>query len=169
MSNPTLLTVTQAHQLNVYYLRSHASSLRSFTCSLVQQQYTAENNPQAAHDRPQGPKTSRLCVAASFGFIFSGESLRLGIDRITSETARVEFSILVAMRSRRYPLSDTLRAASDNSLDLGLSLDIPADNQLDERPPLLDWNAHEEELMIELCEVKLRFDGMFMGTSCKMW
>lgn len=81
---------------------------------------------------------------------------------------RVEFSILVAMRSRRYPLSDTLRAASDNSLDLGLSLDMPADNQLDERPPLLDWNAYEEEAMIELCEVKLRFDGTFMGMSCKM-
>ncbi|OJA14296.1 hypothetical protein AZE42_10485 [Rhizopogon vesiculosus] len=147
VSNPTLLTVTQAHQLNVYYLRTHASSLRSFTSSLVQPYYTAENHPQAAHERPQGPKTSRLCVAASFGFIFS------------------EFSILVAMRSRRYPLSDTLRAASDNSLDLGLSLDMPADNQLDERPPLLDWNAYEEEHMIELCEVKLRFDGMFMAMA----
>jgi hypothetical protein len=72
------------------------------------------------------------------------------------------------MRSRRYPLSDALRAASDNSLDLGLSLDIPADNELDERPPLLDWNAYEEEHTIELCEVKLRFDGMFMGMICKM-
>jgi hypothetical protein len=69
---------------------------------------------------------------------------------------------MVAMRSRRYPLSDTLRTASDNSHDLGLSLDIPVDSQLDERPPLLDWNSYEEEQMIELCEVKLRFDGLCM-------
>ena len=165
MSNPTLLTVTQAHQLNVYYLRTHASILRSFTCSLVQPSYTAENVPQAVHDLPQGPKTSRLCVAASFGFIFSGENLRLAIDE-NCLNVRVEFSIVVAMRSRRYPLSDSFRTTSDSSLDLGLSLDIPADNQLDERPPLLDWSAYEEEHMIELCEVKLRFDGTFMGMSC---
>ncbi|KAG2157205.1 hypothetical protein DEU56DRAFT_763462 [Suillus clintonianus] len=145
VSNPTLLTVTQAHQLNVYYLRTYASGVRSLTCSLVQPCYTAENYSQVSHDPPRGPKTSRLCVAASFGFIFN------------------EYVFLVALRSRRYPLSDTLRAASDNSLDLGLPLDITADSQLDDRPPLLDWNAYEEEQMIELCEVKLRFDGACMA------
>lgn len=75
---------------------------------------------------------------------------------------------MVAMRSRRYPLSDTLRAASDTSHDLGLSLDMSVDSQLDERPPLLDWNSYEEEQMIELCEVKLRFDGLSMCTFSKM-
>ncbi|KAG1756683.1 uncharacterized protein EDB91DRAFT_1093918 [Suillus paluster] len=145
VSNPTLLAVTQAHQLNVYFLRTYASGLRSLMCSLVQPCYTAENYSQAANDSPRGPKTSRLCVAASFGFIFN------------------EFAFLIAMRSRRYPLSDTLRATSDSSLDLGLSLDMSADNQLDERPPLLDWNAYEEEHVIELCEVKLRFDGVYMA------
>ncbi|KAG0707666.1 hypothetical protein DFH29DRAFT_592452 [Suillus ampliporus] len=145
VSNPTLLAITQAHQLNVYYLRTYVSGLRSLTCSLVQTCYAAENYSQTAQDPPRGPKTSRLCVAASFGFIFN------------------EYVFLIAMRSRRYPLSDTLRAASDSSLDLGISLDMPADNQLDERPPLLDWNAYEEEHMIELCEVKLRFDGVYMS------
>ncbi|KAG1754658.1 hypothetical protein EDB19DRAFT_1667565 [Suillus lakei] len=145
VSNPTLLTVTQAHQLNVYFLRTYASIVKSLTCSLVQPCYTAENMSQVAHDPPRGPKTSRLCVAASFGFIFN------------------EYVFMVALRSRRYPLSDTLRAASDSSHDLGLSLDMPTDNQLDERPPLLDWNSYEEEQMIELCEVKLRFDGSCMA------
>ncbi|KAG1891108.1 hypothetical protein F4604DRAFT_1704316 [Suillus subluteus] len=149
--NPTLLTVTQAHQLNVYFLRTYASGVKSLTCSLVQPCYTAENASQVAHDPPRGPKTSRLCSAASLSFIFH--------DR----TRLAESVFMVAMRSRRYPLSDTLRAAaSDSSHDLGLSLDMPVDNQLDERPPLLDWNSYEEEQMIELCEVKLRFDGMHM-------
>ncbi|KAG1832036.1 hypothetical protein EV424DRAFT_1369379 [Suillus variegatus] len=147
VSNPTLLTVTQAHQLNVYFLRTYASGVKSLTCPLVQACYTAENMSQVAHDPPRGPKTSRLCSAASFGFIFH--------DR----TRLAESVFMVAMRSRRYPLSDTLRAASDNSHDLGLSLD----NQLDERPPLLDWNSYQEEQTIELCEVKLRFDGLCMS------
>ncbi|KAG2349785.1 hypothetical protein BDR05DRAFT_872639 [Suillus weaverae] len=127
VSNPTLLTVTQAHQLNVYFVRTYASGVKSLTCSLVQPCYTAENISQVTQDPPRGPKTSRLCGAASFGFIFNGE------------------------------------AASDGSHDLGLSLDMPPDNQLDERPPLLDWNSYEEEQMIELCEVKLRFDGSCMS------
>ncbi|KAG2078225.1 hypothetical protein BDR04DRAFT_1087976 [Suillus decipiens] len=151
VSNPTLLTVTQAHQLNVYFLRTYASAVKSLTCSLVQPCYTAENMSQIAHDPPRGPKTSRLCSVASFGFIFH-DRMRLA-----------ESVFMVAMRSRRYPLSDTLRAASDTSHDLGLSLDMPPDNQLDERPPLLDWNSYEEEQMIELCEVKLRFDGLCMS------
>ncbi|KAG2158212.1 uncharacterized protein EDB93DRAFT_1238009 [Suillus bovinus] len=139
VSNPTLLTVTQAHQLNVYFLRTYASGVKSLTCSLVQPCYTAENISQ----------TSRLCSAASFGFIYH------------------ESVFMVAMRSRRYPLSDTLRAASDSSHDLGLPLDMPTDNELDERPPLLDWNSYQEEQTIELCEVKLRFDGscMFIITA----
>lgn len=83
---------------------------------------------------------------------------------VLDRTRLAESVFMVAMRSRRYPLSDTLRAASDNSHDLGLSLD----NQLDERPPLLDWNSYQEEQTIELCEVKLRFDGLCMCTSSKM-
>ncbi|KAG1772774.1 hypothetical protein EDD22DRAFT_860009 [Suillus occidentalis] len=144
VSNPTLLTVTQAHQLNVYFLRAYGLGIKSLTCSLVQPCYTVENMNQVANDPSRGPKTSRLCSAASFGFIF------------------YESVCMVAMRSRRYPLSDTLRAASDPSHDLGLSLDMSVDNQLDERPPLLDWNSYEEEQTIELCEVKLRFDGLSM-------
>ncbi|KIK49200.1 hypothetical protein CY34DRAFT_797139 [Suillus luteus UH-Slu-Lm8-n1] len=144
VSNPTLLTVTQAHQLNVYFLRTYGLGIKSLTCTLVQPSYTVENMNQVANDPPRGPKTSRLCSAASFGFIFN--------DPVC----------MVAMRSRRYPLSDTLRAASDTSHDLGLSLDMSVDSQLDERPPLLDWNSYEEEQMIELCEVKLRFDGLSM-------
>jgi len=76
-----------------------------------------------------------------------------------------ESSILVAMRSRRYPTSDSLKPAAYNDLDLGISLDIPQsqDPSPEEHVPPLEWGALAEEQTIELCEVKLRFDGTYMS------
>lgn len=76
-----------------------------------------------------------------------------------------ESSILVAMRSRRYPTSDSLKPAVYNDLDLGIPLDIPQsqDPSPEEHVPPLEWGALTEEQTIELCEVKLRFDGMYMS------
>ncbi|KAF8136567.1 hypothetical protein EV363DRAFT_1395672 [Boletus edulis] len=148
VSSPTLLLVTQAHQLHVCYLRTYGPSFKTLLCSLTQPYFTAEGQPLGAmHDTPAGPKTSRLCVYAAIGFIY-GES-----------------SILVAMRSRRYPTSDSLKSAAYNDLDLGISLDIPQsqDPSPEEHTPLLEWGAQAEEQTIELCEVKLRFDGTYMS------
>lgn len=76
-----------------------------------------------------------------------------------------ESSILVAMRSRRYPTSDSLKPAACSDLDLGISLDIPQsqDPSPEEHLPPLEWGALAEEQTIELCEVKLRFDGTHMS------
>ncbi|KAH0827179.1 hypothetical protein J3R83DRAFT_4871 [Lanmaoa asiatica] len=148
VSNPTLLLVTQAHQLHVCYLRTYVPPLKMLFCSLTQPYFTTEGQPLGAmHDTPAGPKTSRLCIHAAIGFIY-GES-----------------SILVAMRSRRYPTSDSLKPAAYNDLDLGLSLDIPQSQNPspEEQVPSLEWGALAEEQTIELCEVKLRFDGMYSG------
>ncbi|KIJ16952.1 hypothetical protein PAXINDRAFT_168391 [Paxillus involutus ATCC 200175] len=148
VSNPTLLLVTQAHQLRVCYLRAYIPSLKVLFCSLTQPYFTVEGQALGAmHDTPAGPKTSRLCTNAAIGFIHS------------------ESSILIAMRSRRYPTSDSLKPAAYNDLDLGLSLDPPQsqDPSPGEQSPPLDWGAQAEEQTIELCEVKLRFDGMNMS------
>ena len=69
------------------------------------------------------------------------------------------------MRSRRYPTSDSLKPAAHNDLDLGISLDIPQsqDPYLEDQVPPLEWGALAEEQTVELCEVKLRFDGMHMS------
>lgn len=69
------------------------------------------------------------------------------------------------MRTRRYPTSDSLKPAAYNDLDLGISLDIPQsqDPSPEEQVPSLEWGALAEEQTIELCEVKLRFDGMYMS------
>ncbi|KAF9227689.1 hypothetical protein BS17DRAFT_693359 [Gyrodon lividus] len=145
VTNPTLLLVTQAHQLHVCYLRTYVQSLKVLFCSLTQPYFTVEGQALGAiHDTPAGPKTSRLCINAAIAFIY-GES-----------------SILIAMRSRRYPTSDSLKPAAYNDFDLGLSLDLPQsqDPSPEEKSPPLEWGAQAEEQTIELCEVKLRFDGM---------
>ncbi|KIK96331.1 hypothetical protein PAXRUDRAFT_10898 [Paxillus rubicundulus Ve08.2h10] len=145
VSNPTLLLVTQAHQLRVYYLRAYIPSLKVLFCSLTQPCITVEVQALGAmHDTPAGPKTSRLCINAAIGFIHN------------------ENSILIAMRSRRYPTSDSLKPAAYNDLDRGLSLDPPQSQDSEQSPPL-EWGAQAEEQTIELCEVKLRLEGMNMN------
>ncbi|KAG9318671.1 hypothetical protein JVU11DRAFT_765 [Chiua virens] len=148
VSNPTLLLVTQAHQLRVYYFPTYIASSKMLFCSLTQPYFTAEGQPLGAyHSIPSGPKTSRLCVYAAIGFIY-GES-----------------SILVAMRSRRYPTSDNLKPAAYSDLELGISLDLPQSHESfsEEEVSSLEWGTLSEEQTIELCEVKLRFDGMYMS------
>ncbi|KIJ69307.1 hypothetical protein HYDPIDRAFT_185128 [Hydnomerulius pinastri MD-312] len=148
VSNPTLLLVTQAHQLHVCYLRTYVPSLKVLFCSLTQPYLTIEGQvPGAVHDTPAGPKTSRLCTHASIGFVYN------------------ESSILIAMRSQRYPTSDSLKPAAYHDLDLELSLDLPhpQDPSPEEQSPPLEWGALAEEPTIELCEVKLRFDGVNMN------
>ena len=69
------------------------------------------------------------------------------------------------MRSRRFPTSDSLKPTAYIDLDLGIPLDIPQSQNpfSEERVPSLEWGALAEEHTIELCEVKLRFDGMYMS------
>ncbi|KAH7889366.1 hypothetical protein F5I97DRAFT_1993976, partial [Phlebopus sp. FC_14] len=124
LSDPTLLLVTQAHQLHVCYMRAYNSSFKMLCCSLTQPYFTAEGQILGAvHDTPSGPKTSRLCVNADIGFVYN---------------------------------------ATHNDLDLGLSLDLSQDPSPEEQSPPLEWGTLAEEPIIELCEVKLRFDGSTM-------
>lgn len=137
-------------------------------CSLTQPYFTVEGQPLGAmHDTPAGPKTSRLCVYAAIEFIYGGICFYFLFFVMPSHPALAsESSILVAMRSRRYPTSDSLKPTAYNDLDLGISLDIPQsqDPPPEEHVPPLEWGALAEEQTIELCEVKLRFDGMYMST-----
>lgn len=136
-------------------------------CSLAQPFFTSEGQPLGAiHDTPSGPKTSRLCTYAAIEFIYGGIFLSFFFVMLSHLAVASESSILVAMRSRRYPTSDSLKPAAYNDLDLGISLDIPQsqDPPSEEHVPSLEWGALAEEQIIELCEVKLRFDGMYMST-----
>ncbi|KAI6045743.1 hypothetical protein EDC04DRAFT_2634728 [Pisolithus marmoratus] len=142
VSSPTLLLVTQSHELHVCYARPYSPSLSFLCCSLVQPYFITEGQSRAAfHDVPSGPRASRLCIKAAIGFMYT------------------DSSVLVAMRSRRYPTTDSLAPIARNGGDLGLSLDVSHQATSEEPSPPLDWGALAEEQTIELCEVKLRFDG----------
>ncbi|KAH7913732.1 hypothetical protein BJ138DRAFT_1145401 [Hygrophoropsis aurantiaca] len=143
VSDPTLLLVTQSHQLNVCYLRTYLPTLRFMTCSLIQPHFTSENPAHTPQEMPGGAKTARLCIRASIGFMHS------------------DSSVLIAMRSQRYP-SDAMKHATDLSLepsDLKMPTPVPPP---DEGPAMIDWETWGEESTIDLCEVKLKFDAIQM-------
>ncbi|KAG6336414.1 hypothetical protein ID866_2687 [Astraeus odoratus] len=142
VSNPTLLMVTQSHELHVCYLRSYLPSLKIVSCSLSQPYFIMEGQARTAiHDVPSGPKSSRLCISAAIALMYN------------------ESSFLVAMRSRRYPSLEGLVPAVHNDLSLDLPLDLAPEPISEDQLPPLEWGALAEELTIELCEVKIRFDG----------
>ncbi|KAI6118877.1 hypothetical protein EV401DRAFT_1862628 [Pisolithus croceorrhizus] len=126
VSSPTLLLVTQSHELHVCYARPYSPSLSFLCCSLVQPYFITEGHSRAAfHDVPSGPKSSRLCIKAAIGLMYAG----------------------------------ALAPVTHNDSDLGLTLDASHEVTSEEQSPPLDWGALAEEQTIELCEVKLRFDG----------
>ncbi|KAI6160019.1 hypothetical protein EDD17DRAFT_1485464 [Pisolithus thermaeus] len=130
VSSPTLLLVTQSHELHVCYARPYSPSLNFLCCSLVQPYFITEGQSRAPfHDVPSGPKSSRLCIKAAIGLMYAG----------------------------------ALAPVTRNDSDLGLTLDASHEVTSEEQSPPLDWGALAEEQSIELCEVKLRFDGSAIG------
>ena len=71
MSSPTLLLVTEDHQLNMCYLRPYMPSLKVMKCSLTQPSVVIENQPQSMHDFSD-PVGVRVCINASIGLGYSG-------------------------------------------------------------------------------------------------
>jgi len=72
MSSPTLLLVTEDHQLHMCYLRTYIPSLRVMKCSLTQPSVVMESQPQPMHDLPNGPGGIRVCTSASIGLAYNG-------------------------------------------------------------------------------------------------
>jgi len=75
----------------------------------------------------------------------------------------LEPSIMVAMRSRRYPVTNVI--ANDMPLmDLGVPLELDQ-NQLSDLEPSTDRTLGEAS-DIELCEVKFLFNGTSLSEWC---
>jgi hypothetical protein len=80
MSSPTLLLVTEDHQLNMCYLRPYMPSLKAMKCSLTQPSVVIENQPHSMHDFSNGPGGVRICIDASIGLGYNGTFLTLSFS-----------------------------------------------------------------------------------------
>ncbi|TFY72667.1 hypothetical protein EVG20_g347 [Dentipellis fragilis] len=145
-SDPTLFVVTQDLQANVIYYRTGFPSVRILRCSLTQPDEMQENlssaNMPSASSSSQDVKT---CVRAAIGVMYG------------------EMSIIVAMHSRVIPAAHP--PAFSSSLDMHLSLNMDQTLQPSELTGSADWRHWGEEPTIELCEVRLGFDGVAMSLS----
>ncbi|KAJ8078886.1 pseudouridine synthase pus4 [Marasmius tenuissimus] len=142
VSNPTLLFVTENHQVIICFLRHYGSTIKMFGCSLLKRSTSTESAIQPDHEPTHDINSIHTCVAASLCLNYS------------------DSSILVAMRSQNYPLP--VPNTQPNPMDLGIPLE--ADETGAEALDAV-WEDYGERPTIELCEVQLRFDGVNMSLS----
>ncbi|KAI0065405.1 hypothetical protein BV25DRAFT_1906053 [Artomyces pyxidatus] len=144
-STPTLMLITENLQVLVCYVRKGTVSIKIITCSLTFPDEIRESIPSQNPGSPACPEGAKLCVSAAIG---------LGYD---------ETSIMVATRSRI--LTGPSSAPSFTPIDLALSLDLNPQTQDEELNRTNDWEKWGEDSSIELCEVRLGFDGVEMNLS----
>lgn len=133
------------------------------SCSLVHPGMTIENHPNPVHDMTNGPGGFKHCVHAAIGLGYNGDyPLKLCII-LSVPTIYVESSILIAMRSHRFP-SATTKPSSFDAMDLSIPLDLSQQTtSAAELYPTIEWESWGEESIVELCEVQLSFDGVSMS------
>ncbi|KAJ7632699.1 hypothetical protein FB45DRAFT_866294 [Roridomyces roridus] len=156
VSEATLVLVTEDCWVTVCYLRYYTPAIGFMRCPLGEPGSAPELYPKA-DEKVHRTGGSRKCLRAAIGLAYDGmivlASVSTPLHSIASETA-----ILVATRSRGLP--SRTRDDEMNSMNLSMPLNLEA--ELDSP---IEWENWGEESTIELCEIRLRFDGEFMGIT----
>ncbi|KAJ7111538.1 hypothetical protein C8R43DRAFT_1159517 [Mycena crocata] len=147
VSNPTLLLVTETRSVTLCYLHQYGPpSLKMISCPL--------SAPGSVGETPVGDirpnsmdqqRSIKICTRAAIGLAYN------------------EPAIIIATCSRILPSS--VRDNSLNSMNLGLPLTLDSISSDAEFP--IEWENWGEESFIELCEVRLDFDGLAMMMSAR--
>ncbi|KAL0581552.1 pseudouridine synthase pus4 [Marasmius crinis-equi] len=142
VSNPTLLFVTENHQVICCFVRHYSTAMKMFSCSLLERCRSTESVTKLDQEPTSDINSIHTCLSAAICLNYS------------------DSSILVAMRSQNHPLP--VPNHQHDPLELG----IPAEAD-DAGAEALEGvlEDFEEDSIIELCEVQLRFDGVAMSLS----
>ncbi|KAF9265473.1 hypothetical protein L218DRAFT_957050 [Marasmius fiardii PR-910] len=144
VSHPTLVFVTENHQIVLCYLRHYSTSIKMLSCSLLQQSNCTERVSKLDQEPTSDINSIQTCVSAALSLNFS------------------DSSIIVATRSRNHPLP--LPTTRFNPMDLGLAGE-PDETGAEALDSILE--DYEEQATIELCEVQFKFDGQTMSLSTR--
>ncbi|KAJ7430710.1 hypothetical protein B0H11DRAFT_2134605 [Mycena galericulata] len=140
ISDPTLILVTENRWVTLCYIHHYSPSLKTVSCSLSEPGSVGVNPLEQGINRPG---SVRICSRAAIGFAYN------------------ETAIIVATRSRVLP--SAARDSSLNSMNLALPLNLEIPSPEPEAP--IEWDNWGEESSIELCEVRVYFDGNSMAIS----
>ncbi|KAG7092557.1 hypothetical protein E1B28_008906 [Marasmius oreades] len=144
VSHPTLVFVTENHQIVLCYVRHYSTSIKMLSCSLLQQSNATEPVSKLDQEPTSDINSIQTCVSAAISLNFSDPS------------------IIVATRSQKCPLP--LPTPQFNHMDLGLTGE-PDESGAEALDSVLE--DYEEHATIELCEVQLKFDGLAMSLSTR--
>ncbi|KAF9013889.1 hypothetical protein BDQ17DRAFT_1230808 [Cyathus striatus] len=153
VSNPTLVLITQDHQVNICYFRDYIPTLKMIKSPINVPQRVLENKNPVPDESFHPLSGLRMCTDAAIGLAYSDET------------------ILIATRSRRVP-TPSLPTAPDSSFN-SMNFDVPVDVSQQETVP--DWEMWGEECTIELTEIQLRFDyvsnimGLFVNPQSSLY
>lgn len=130
------------------------------SCSLSEPASLAELQPNPVEQGFNRPGSVRICTRAAIGLAYNGVfPLHFGMLSHRLRARHLETAIMVATRSRVLPSST--RDSSLNSMNLALPLNLEMSSSEPESP--IEWDNWGDESSIELCEVRLNFDGNLMG------
>ncbi|KAJ7235441.1 hypothetical protein B0H12DRAFT_1027447 [Mycena haematopus] len=139
VSNPTLILVTETRWVTICYLRQYFPSLRMISCPLFEPTSSGEAQPNPL-EQVTGPGSVKICTRAAIGLTYDNPS------------------IMIATRSRVLPSCSRNGSLNSMNLTLPLSLDMPS-----LEPEFgIEWETWGEDSCIELCEVRLDWEGMGM-------
>ncbi|PSR77354.1 hypothetical protein PHLCEN_2v7955, partial [Hermanssonia centrifuga] len=139
---PTLLLVTQTHQIHVCFIPPCVPSFKILKVSLLQLGRILEGQPPTEDNLSNTYGGNKICVNAAIGMNYNDSVM------------------LVAMRSHLLPSTGSAHSTYGTG-DIGLHLGItepspPASNLFS-----TEWEQWGEESQIELCVLLVRFNGLF--------
>ncbi|KAJ7774920.1 hypothetical protein B0H16DRAFT_1362208 [Mycena metata] len=143
VSNLTLILVTETRWVTVCYLRQYSPSIRMISCPLTEPSSAREGLPNPVEQVSNRSGSIKMCTRAAIGLAYN------------------ESAIMVATRSRVLPSPGKDSSLTSMDLTLPLNLEIPSS----EPDLVIEWDTWGEESSIELCEVRLDFDGMVLSTT----
>ncbi|KAF8212153.1 hypothetical protein K438DRAFT_1806059 [Mycena galopus ATCC 62051] len=142
VSNPTLILVAETRWVTICYLRQYVPSLRMISCPLFEPASSGEGQPNPLEQVSNRPGSVKICTRAAIGLAYN------------------EPSIMVATRSRVLPSCARDSSLNSMNLNLPLALEMPSL----EPEVAIEWETWGEDSCIELCEVRLDWEGMAIST-----
>lgn len=154
---PILILVTQDYRVHIYYYQYHLPNLQIIKCPLGSLN-VLRGHQQTIDEEP--PDLMKFCTQATIGISYNGISTTQPLrSMFSTEIFPADYPIFIATRLHQF----TGSAAQSTPFD-PMDLTVPVNTQNDEQKQD-EWDSRNDECVVEINQVHLRYDGAVIGVS----